>query len=78
MHAPVHQETHHDEHADIHMPSPSYWPIVVSIGLALMALGPVFGIATILLIGLPLNVTSLVGVGIIFIGVYGWAVEPVA
>jgi len=77
-HAPSGYETHHDEHADIHMPSPSYWPIVVSFGLALMALGPVFGIATVMLIGLPLTVTSLLGLALIFIGIYGWAMEPVA
>jgi len=77
MHRPVAGGSY-EAHADIHMPSPSYWPIVVSFGLLLLALGVVYGLAPVMLLGLPFNVTSLLGVGIIFIGIYGWSIEPVA
>jgi cytochrome c oxidase subunit I len=52
-------------HEHIHMPSPSYWPMVVAFGL------PVFGI------GLIFNyVISVVGGLILIAGIYGWALEP--
>jgi cytochrome c oxidase subunit 1 len=50
----------------IHLPPPSYWPLVVSIGLFLLAAGIVYW--------LPL---SLIGVFTIFVGVNAWAYEPV-
>ena len=34
------QEAHADHH--IHMPSPSYWPLVVSVGLPIIALGLIY------------------------------------
>ena len=57
-----------DEHAEpehIHMPNPSYWPMVIAFGLFCMASGLIFG--------LPI---SIIGVAVIFIGVNGWAFEP--
>ncbi|MCH2306505.1 MAG: cytochrome c oxidase subunit I [SAR202 cluster bacterium] len=55
-----------EEEKDIHLPQPSYWPMVVSIGIMLAAYGMIFG--------LPL---SILGTIIGFIGVYAWSLEPV-
>ena len=55
-----------EEEKDIHLPQPSYWPMVVSIGIMLAAYGMIFG--------LPL---SILGTIIGFIGVYAWSFEPV-
>jgi cytochrome c oxidase subunit I len=62
----------HDDHEGhghkIHLPSPSYWPLVAALGLPLIAWGLVFGT-------LP-----LVGLGILVLlgGFYGWVFEPLA
>jgi cytochrome c oxidase subunit 1 len=51
--------------ADIHLPSPSYWPFVVALALPLIAYGLIYtywlaGVGGLLLLG----------------GIYGWALEP--
>jgi cytochrome c oxidase subunit 1 len=59
----------HDEHSDgghgIHLPSPSIWPLVSSIGLPIMAYGLLYS-------------WWLVGLGLVVVltGFYGWALEP--
>ncbi len=57
----------------IHFPSPSYWPIVCSIGLATMAVGLLlsdsFGEMTI-------PIFAIVGVVVLIAGIYGWSYEP--
>ena len=62
----------HDDHGGhghkIHMPSPSYWPLVAALGLPLLAWGLVFG--TMPLIGL--------GILVLLGGFYGWVFEPLA
>jgi cytochrome c oxidase subunit I len=57
------QEAHADTH--IHMPSPSYWPLVVAFGLPVVAYGVIYNL-----------LLSFVGAAIIVLGVYGWAMEP--
>jgi cytochrome c oxidase subunit I len=57
------QEEHADEH--IHMPSPSFWPIVLAFGLPVMALGVIYNYL----------ITGLGGI-IVLIAVYGWTQEP--
>jgi cytochrome c oxidase subunit 1 len=57
------QEANADEH--IHMPSPSYWPIVLAFGLPIIGFGLIYSI--------PL---ALVGGAIILLGVFGWSLEP--
>ena len=52
-------------HHGIHMPSPSYLPLVVALGLAVAAYGLIYSFPA-----------SVVGVGITLVGVYGWALEP--
>ncbi len=57
-----------DEHADrhaIHMPSPSYWPLVSALGLPLLAYGVLYS---------PIIVID--GVILLLAGLYGWALEP--
>lgn len=54
-----------EEHDVIHMPNPSYFPVLVAIGLFLLASGLLFGYAI-----------SFAGLVVTFVGVYGWALEP--
>jgi cytochrome c oxidase subunit 1 len=56
----------HDGSAkNVHLPSPSYWPVVVALGLPLVAYGLIFNL-------------WLTGVGALLIlgGLYGWIFEP--
>src|ERR687895_1971870 len=72
-----HPITGPEPHVDprtIHMPSPSYWPIVVSFGLAWLAAG--------FLIPFPLDYIkypiSFIGGIITILGIIGWSNEPPA
>jgi cytochrome c oxidase subunit 1 len=51
--------------AHIHMPSPSYWPIVLALSLPVIAFGLIYSIPV-----------ALVGGAIALLGCYGWALEP--
>ena len=55
-----------DEEHSIHLPQPSYWPIVVSIGLLIGGYGLIYHYAI-----------SVVGVAVALFGVYAWSFEPV-
>jgi cytochrome c oxidase subunit 1 len=56
----------HAGHGHIHMPSPSYFPIVAAAGLPLMGYGAVYENAFLLIVG-----------GLIaMFGLFGWAFEP--
>jgi cytochrome c oxidase subunit 1 len=57
------QEANADKH--IHMPSPSYWPMVVAIALPIMAYGIIFS-----------KVLTVIGGAILLMGIYAWALEP--
>ena len=57
------QEANADAH--IHMPSPSYWPIVLASGLPIVALGVIYAIPV-----------ALVGGLVIVMALFGWALEP--
>jgi cytochrome c oxidase subunit 1 len=59
-----HEEEHGDGH-DIHLPSPSFWPLISAMGFPLIAAGMLYDYALV-----P------VGVAVLFVGVYGWAIEP--
>ena len=56
--------THH-----IHMPSPSFFPLIAALGFPIIAFGFIYGGAN----GIPL---VAVGAVILLMGVYGWALEP--
>lgn len=55
-----------EEHHDIHMPSPSYWPLVIAIGMTAAAYGMLYSYP---LAGLGAFVTM--------VGIYAWSMEPV-
>jgi cytochrome c oxidase subunit 1 len=49
----------------LHMPSPSYWPIIVAASLPLIAYGLVFHL-----------LMSVAGVTVLVTAMFGWALEP--
>ncbi|MEO6651419.1 MAG: cytochrome c oxidase subunit I [Ilumatobacteraceae bacterium] len=57
------QEAHADAH--IHLPSPSYWPILLALGLPVMAYGVIFNFILI-----P------IGAAIVLLSMFGWSLEP--
>ncbi|HEX2784875.1 MAG TPA: cytochrome c oxidase subunit I [Ilumatobacteraceae bacterium] len=57
------QEANADQH--IHMPSPSYWPMMVAIALPIMAYGIIFT-----------RVLAVVGGAVLLLGMFGWSLEP--
>ena len=57
------EETNADAH--IHMPSPSYWPIMLAFGMLVMCYGVIY--STLLLAA---------GAAIAILGMFGWALEP--
>jgi cytochrome c oxidase subunit 1 len=66
----THREDHQSEaragaHGEPHMPGPSYWPLVASIGIPFIGYGVMFQWAL-----------AAIGGVILLVGVYGWALEP--
>jgi cytochrome c oxidase subunit 1 len=57
------QEKMADKH--IHLPSPSYWPMVLAFGLPVIAYGVIFSI--------PI---AIFGGVIVLFGAFGWGLEP--
>jgi cytochrome c oxidase subunit 1 len=57
------QEENADKH--IHMPSPSYWPIVLAGSLPIIALGLIYAIPV-----------AIVGGALVVLAMYGWSLEP--
>jgi cytochrome c oxidase subunit I len=69
-----HESAHgHDDHGHgIHMPSPSYFPLVAALGIVIAAYGLL----------LTVNndawfILSAIGIVLLGAGIYGWALEPV-
>ncbi|RIK46567.1 MAG: cytochrome c oxidase subunit I [Chloroflexi bacterium] len=61
----------HDEHAHeeaIHLPNPSYWPLVTAIGLTLVFAGFRWNYAY--------HAITYIGVVTLVVGIYSWALEP--
>ena len=56
-----------EEHADahIHLPSPSYWPIILAFGMLVLAYGVIYT---------PLMIAA--GAAIAILALFGWALEP--
>jgi cytochrome c oxidase subunit 1 len=63
-----HEEEHH-----VHMPDPSFWPLVSAIGLFVAGFGVLLTAAN----GYALLAVSGVGLFITLVSIYGWAMEPV-
>jgi cytochrome c oxidase subunit 1 len=57
------QEANADKH--IHMPSPSYWPLIVAVALPIMAYGIIYS-----------KVLTVIGGAILLMGIYAWSLEP--
>jgi cytochrome c oxidase subunit 1 len=53
-----------NEQPQIHLPSPSYWPITLAFGLALIAIGVVSSIFV-----------SILGVVVMLASIAGWTLE---
>jgi cytochrome c oxidase subunit 1 len=51
--------------AHIHMPSPSYWPLVLAIGVGVLGLGVIYGTPVMVVGGL-----------VVLLGSFGWVLEP--
>jgi cytochrome c oxidase subunit 1 len=64
-----HGEDHpaEEEHHDIHMPDPSYFPLVAALGLPVIGYGLIY-----------LWPVAIVGALITMAGLFGWSLEPVA
>lgn len=60
----------------IHMPNPSFYPLLVSLGLFLVALGLLFQDPGIQIGLLHMPLITLVGVVTLVASIYGWAFEP--
>ncbi|MCH8995359.1 MAG: cbb3-type cytochrome c oxidase subunit I, partial [Chloroflexi bacterium] len=63
----VEEEVEAEEHHDIHLPSPSYFPLIAALGLPVVALGFIYDFALV-----------AVGATILLAGVFAWALEPEA
>jgi cytochrome c oxidase subunit 1 len=50
---------------EIHMPRPSFWPVVAAVGIVCLVTGFIYG--------LPI---SFIGLAIFLTGLYGWVLEP--
>jgi cytochrome c oxidase subunit 1 len=57
--------TQRGDRTDVHLPSPSYWPLVISVGLPIIGYGLIFNMAW-----------TIVGALVTVAGIYGWALEP--
>ena len=63
----VEEEGHEegDEGHGIHMPSPSFWPLIAALGFPIIATGLIYDPAIV-----------AVGGAVLMVGIYGWALEP--
>jgi cytochrome c oxidase subunit 1 len=61
----LHEEQEANADKNIHMPSPSYWPMIVAIALPIMAYGIIFSL-----------VLTVIGGAILLLGIFAWALEP--
>ncbi len=53
-----------EEHPDIHMPGPSFWPIALAAGLVLIAIGTVSNF-----------IASIIGIIVLLVSIAGWTME---
>jgi cytochrome c oxidase subunit I len=56
-----------EEHADIHMPDPSYFPLIAAAGLPLIGYGLIYHWSI-----------AVLGALVSLLGLFGWSMEPVA
>jgi cytochrome c oxidase subunit 1 len=65
MHTPA-DHADHGDHGHIHMPDPSYWPLIAAAGIFITGFGILFTLGLI-----P------VGLFVLIVAAYGWSLEPV-
>src|SRR5215207_3519392 len=63
-------------HAHVHMPNPSYYPLIAALGLTLGALGLIFSHPRLELARIDLPLLSLLGLILLVAGIFGWSLEP--
>jgi cytochrome c oxidase subunit I len=63
----AHDDGHRGGGHGIHMPSPSYWPLVAALGLPMMAYGLLYS-----------TWLAIAGGLVLLVGLYSWALEPSA
>jgi len=72
------EDTHADSHGElhIHMPNPSIYPLIVSFGIFVGALGVLVDNPHIKIQLLNMPSLTIAGLVIVFAAIYGWAFEP--
>jgi len=60
-----------EDPGSIHMPSPSYFPLITALGMPMIAFGLIYQNESHALFGLV-----AAGVVVLLLGAYGWALEP--
>jgi cytochrome c oxidase subunit 1 len=62
--------------AHVHLPNPSYYPLVAAIGLTLVAVGLLFDNPVFHIVDMGVPVVTALGALIMIGGIYGWSFEP--
>jgi hypothetical protein len=70
------QQRANAQHPHVHMPNPSYFPLLAGIGLAVFALGILFREPNVSIGLLNLPIVAALGVALLIISIYAWAFEP--
>jgi cytochrome c oxidase subunit 1 len=65
-----------DDQHDIHLPNPSYYPLMASFGIFLAAMGLLVNNPPIPIGALDLPLISAAGLLLMVTGIYGWSFEP--
>lgn len=62
---------------DVHLPNPSFWPLVSAMGMFIMGLGFLFENLTLMYLGpLAISAASILGLILLVWGIFAWAFEP--
>jgi cytochrome c oxidase subunit 1 len=62
--------------ADVHMPNPSYYPIIAAFGFVMVSIGLIFDDPRIPIGALQMPSITLLGLLVLIGSIYGWALEP--
>ncbi|HWV22822.1 MAG TPA: cytochrome c oxidase subunit I [Thermomicrobiales bacterium] len=76
---PLRQQLAAEEDAglDIHMPNPSYYPLIAGIGMFALGLGMVLDFPTLFTLGpLDFSIVAVIGFILLIGGIFGWSFEP--
>ena len=65
-----------DDEFDIHLPNPSYYPLLASIGIGMAALGLLVANPALPIGAIELPSLTLAGLLVMVTGIYGWSFEP--